>query len=98
MSGSPIIHSTMNLLPDPNHTSVKLSHQVVRRPDDLGCVASKLTTLQNPKMHTVFKRLSFDKCFFISASFNNRCHEIKLALKVKTLLIEQKFCSTGYEK
>ena len=34
-----------NLLPAPDHTFVKLSHQVVRRPDDLGCIASKLTTL-----------------------------------------------------
>lgn len=52
MRGSPIIRLIINLLPGPEHTSVKLSHQVVRRPDGLGHVVSKLTT--RPRSQTAY--------------------------------------------
>ena len=52
MRGSPIIQLIINLLLGPDHTFAKLSHQVVCRPDDLGYVATKLTT--RPRSKTAY--------------------------------------------
>ena len=49
MRGSPIIHQAINLLPDPDRRCGGQSDYVVRRIDELGCVAAPYS---NPRVNT----------------------------------------------
>ena len=90
MRGSPIIHLSMNSLPGPDHTSVELSHQVVRRPDDLGCVASKLT-INNPTKILNHILLS-DTCHSASAFLFVRKYKQGCKIQILTGYLLKRFC------
>ena len=90
MSGSPIIQLIINLLPGSDHTSVKLSHQVVRRPDDLGCVASKLT-INNPTKILNHILLS-DTCHSASAFLFVRKYKQGCKIQILTGYLLKRFC------
>ena len=88
MRGSPIIQLIISLLPDPEHTSVKLSHQVVRRPDDLGHVVSKLTT--RPRSQTAY---SLSTLVIVASAFLFvRKYKQSCKIQILTGYLLKRFC------